>query len=122
MRKVEMHAINLPDNILNTIVSLGRNDDAALNTLIGLYKGHAPNMIAHIKLSASEKEPTQLKDAAHKFKGVCMNLGFTPLGDICADIETAGIQKNYTRVNALCTQLEELHILLISRMLRLSYG
>lgn len=117
-----MQAITLPNNILKTLKELGQGNGTTLNTLIGLYREQAPNMIAHIKLSASEKESLQLKKAAHKFKGVCMNLGLTPLGDICADIETASIQKNYVRVNALCTQLEELHTLLISRMLSLSHG
>lgn len=121
-RKAKMYVTSLPKNILSTLINLGHGDNTTLNTLIGLYRDQAPNMIAHIKLSASEKESQELKNAAHKFKGVCMNLGFTPLGDICADIETAGLQKNYVRVNALCTQLEDLHTLLISRMLSLSHG
>lgn len=117
-----MQVTSLPNNILNTITQIGRDDRKTLQMLISLYREQAPNMIAHIKLSANEAEPMELKNAAHKFKGVCMNLGLTPLGDICADIELAGMQQNYVRVNALCAQLEDLHYLLISRMLSLSHG
>jgi HPt (histidine-containing phosphotransfer) domain-containing protein len=115
-----MYTYNLPNSILENLIALSQNDNATLNTFVNLYRNQAPAMIANIKLNASEKESIELKKAAHKFKGVCINLGFTPLNDICTDIETAGLQKNYVRVNALCTRLEELHTRLIPRMLNLS--
>lgn len=115
-------AAHLPLNVFDTLKAIGRDDSSTMNTLIGLYKEQAPEMIATIKLSASEKEPSNLKDAAHTFKGVCVNLGLTPLGNICQDIETAALQEDYLRVNALCTQLENTHSEVLSRMSTLNHG
>lgn len=115
-------AVHLPLNVFDTLKEIGRDDSSTMNTLIGLYKEQAPEMIATIKLNASEKEPVDLKDAAHTFKGVCMNLGLTPLGNICQDIETAALQEDYLRVNALCTQLEHTHSEILSHMTTLSFG
>lgn len=99
----------LPKDVYDTLKAIGSEDRPTMNTLISLYCERTPEMIATIKLSASQKEVIELQNAVHAYKGVCMNLGFTPLGDICHDIEKAVTLKDFLRINALCTQLEETH-------------
>tara|TARA_R110000868_G_scaffold262401_1_gene520860 strand:+ start:23408 stop:23761 length:354 start_codon:yes stop_codon:yes gene_type:complete len=112
----------LPSDIFDTLKEIGEEDYSTMNTLISLYREQAPEMIASIKLNASQHEPLELQEAAHAYKGVCMNLGFTPLGDICLNIENAASQNDYLRINALCVQLEESHSELVSHIIALNHG
>jgi HPt (histidine-containing phosphotransfer) domain-containing protein len=122
IEKTIMKMAVLPHNVLNTLKTIGYDDYSTMNTLISLYKEQAPEMIATIKLSASQQESHELHDAAHAYKGVCMNLGFTPLRDVCYDIENAVIKKDYLRINALCTQLEYIHNEIVSQIITLNHG
>jgi HPt (histidine-containing phosphotransfer) domain-containing protein len=62
--------------------------------LIELFKASAPGSIADMWRALEKSDAAGLFRAAHKLKGSCLHFGATPLRDLCAQLEQAGLSGN----------------------------
>jgi two-component system sensor histidine kinase/response regulator len=76
------------EDALRTLVEEG---DFELSELIDLFVAGAPVSILEMRLALEKSNPEQLVIAAHTLKGTCGNFGASPLRELCAQIEQAGL-------------------------------
>jgi two-component system, sensor histidine kinase and response regulator len=76
------------DHALRTLLEEG---DFELSELIDLFVVGAPASMAEMRLALETSDPEHLVITAHTLKGTCGNFGATPLRELCAQIEQAGM-------------------------------
>jgi HPt (histidine-containing phosphotransfer) domain-containing protein len=55
--------------------------------VIQVFLKHAPQQIESIRRAVVGGSTTELKEAAHKFKGGCAAIGATHMSELCANLE-----------------------------------
>jgi two-component system sensor histidine kinase/response regulator len=79
------------DEVLRTLAEEG---DFELSELIDLFLASAPASLAEMRLALEKSNAEHLVIAAHMLKGTCSNFGASPLRELCAQIEQAGLSGN----------------------------
>ena len=77
----------------------------ALNKLIDMFLDSAPAHVADIRSSADA--PERMGQAAHLFRGICLNLGASRLAEICQQIENAAVCGECSHLPGFLRTLEE---------------
>ncbi len=82
-----MNNITIIDQeVIDGLTEIGDQD--FLIELIDIFLAQSEELAHEIKLSVDAKNISELKKAAHKLKGSCLNLGAKGLGDICNKVES----------------------------------
>jgi CheY-like chemotaxis protein len=76
------------DHVLRTLMEEG---DFEPSELIDLFVAGAPASIAEMRQALEKSNPQDLVITAHTLKGTCANFGASPLRELCARIEQAGL-------------------------------
>ena len=85
---------------------LGAEDPSLKDTLINMFLEQSPDLMANIESTAGSEEAIDTKNAAHTFKGVCLNLGFETAGNICKQIEDAALSNDFEQVKLQIAELK----------------
>ncbi|MBF0524319.1 MAG: PAS domain S-box protein [Deltaproteobacteria bacterium] len=70
--------------------SITDDDLSFLREIIKLFLYNFPNKIAEIKTAAGSHDAHSLMAAAHSLKGMCLNMGATPLAEVARRLEHQG--------------------------------
>ncbi|MBF0508559.1 MAG: response regulator, partial [Deltaproteobacteria bacterium] len=70
--------------------SITDDDLNFLREIIQLFLHNFPNQIAEIKAAAESHDAHSLMAAAHGLKGMCLNMGATPLAEVARRLEHQG--------------------------------
>jgi len=97
-----------PKAIAN-IRELDDDDDSVVNTMIDMFYEDTPSHIAKIKKAVLEKNFEDLSFFAHGLKGICLNLGAKPLGEVCLALEIKGRTKDDSGLTGATQKMEELY-------------
>lgn len=76
------------DEALRILVEEG---DFEVSELVDLFVASAPASISEMRLALEKSNLEHLVMIAHTLKGTCSNFGATPLRELCAKIEQAGL-------------------------------
>ena len=99
---------NLVDvGVIEELKELG--DQEFLNELIDLFSGQSEELVKNINTAVVSKDQTLLVQAAHKFKGSCLNLGAKSLGELCKELELKGKNADFSGTDELASKLEPLY-------------
>lgn len=99
---------NLVDvSVIEELKELG--DQEFLNELIDLFSGQSEELVKNINTAVTSQDQSLLVQAAHKFKGSCLNLGAKPLGELCKELELKGKNADFSGTDELAAKLEPLY-------------
>lgn len=102
----------LPPSTFALLESIGQEDIETLKILIHLYHEQTPLLISEIEKHALAQNSIETKKAAHTLKGSSLNMGLGSMGNICKEIELAAEENDFTQINHLLTQLNNIHSLI----------
>ncbi|MBZ0200723.1 MAG: response regulator [Ignavibacteriaceae bacterium] len=104
---------------IDNIRELDDEDDySVVNTMIDMFFEDTPLHMKNIKKAISEKNFEDLSFFAHGLKGICLNLGAKPLGDICLNLELGGRTSNEEGLKESIPKLDEIYKLTCSELLK----
>jgi two-component system sensor histidine kinase/response regulator len=81
----------IDDDAMRSLMEDGEDE---LAELIKLFAATAPTNIADVHRAVDNSSAADLTMAAHTLKGGCSNFGKSPLRELCAEIERAGLSGN----------------------------
>jgi HPt (histidine-containing phosphotransfer) domain-containing protein len=74
---------------LDQLLNLGRDiEEDVLGQLLKIHHESAEIIIQEMNQFLTQKNFTELKRSAHKFKSSCANLGLLKLSNLCSDFES----------------------------------
>jgi HPt (histidine-containing phosphotransfer) domain-containing protein len=73
-------------NVINNLKNLS-GEKAFLSNLIDIFVKDTPVLIAGMEKAFKNKDPKELKSAAHKYKSTTRQLGALELSSLCLEIE-----------------------------------
>ncbi len=82
-------------------------DAEFVKVLVSMFMEQGPELYQDVRKACSTSESEKVVAASHSLKGVCMNLGFNELADICKDIEE---QSRNGELNSACALLNDLDV------------
>lgn len=101
-------SILIDSSVIETLKELG--DDEFFLELVDLFTSQSTTLVSEIVLAVKEKDSVKLSQSAHKFKGSCLNLGATSLGDLCKKLELKGKSGDLSETEELASKLEPLYL------------
>lgn len=81
-------------------------DYSVVNIMIDMFFEDTPSHMNNIKKAMSENNFDDLAFFAHGLKGICLNLGAKPLGDLCLTLELSGRTKDNSAFNETLSKLD----------------
>lgn len=97
----------MADTDLTRLRELAADDASIVSVLAGMFAEQAPALSTEIQNTITAGDATEIKKAAHTFKGVLLNLGFNDCGALCKKIEDAALADDMAEVIRLNRQLDE---------------
>ena len=94
--------------LLNTV----DGDWSLLEEVVDLYFTDAPKQIARMAESIEQKDPLNLREAAHSLKGASGAFGKNNVYELALNLEKAGQEKELSQAPSLLKQLKEALIFL----------
>lgn len=82
-------------------------DAEFVKVLISMFMEQGPELYEDVKKACSSTESEKVIAASHSLKGVCMNLGFDDLADVCKSIEE---QTRDGDLESACSLMGELDV------------
>lgn len=77
-----------------------------LGELIDLFQKEAEVLMTALRGALGEKDARAFERAAHTLKGSCGNLGAQAMSRLCAELQTAGHQADWSRAAQLLPDVE----------------
>ncbi len=84
-------------------------DYSVVNTMIDMFFEDTPSHMNNIKKAISENNFDDLAFFAHGLKGICLNLGAKPLGNLCLTLELCGRTKDDSAVKETLSNLDDIY-------------
>lgn len=106
--------MKIPLETFDTLKEIGLENKETQLLLISLYIEDTPALIDALKEKATAQNSIETKKAAHTLKGTCLNLGFTPIAEICMKIESHALSSQFEAIYPLIHLLEETHTALVA--------
>lgn len=75
-------------------------------TLIRTYLKDSKERIASLKSAMSDGDADAFAKTAHSFKGSCINIGAPRLGELCLQVEKAGLEERLSDAQSLLSAIE----------------
>lgn len=107
-------------NITHHLEQIGAEDHDMMLCLIDIFNTQSPELLDNINQMREKKDPRETRNAAHTLKGVCLNLGFSPISTLCEEIEDAAGTRDFERINTLFQELCETHQSVTAKLKELS--
>ena len=82
-------------------------NDPEFLALVSQFRKELPSRIKSITNAARDKNWAELKNLAHKLKGLGTSFGYPDLSDISAKIQTELNHEHYDKIDHLLSQLED---------------
>lgn len=73
---------------LQRLEELASADPALVGTLIDMFFEQAPSLAADIQSQVDANDADACCKAAHTLKGVCLNMGFNDMAELCKGMES----------------------------------
>lgn len=74
--------------------------------LIRTYLKDSRERIDSLKASMKARDPDAFAKTAHSFKGSCINIGAPRLGELCRDVEKAGLEERLNDATPVLDAIE----------------
>ena len=91
MALIQFMANNTPAMLdvetLHRLAELSPGDPAFFNTLTDAFVGTAKESLSRLTSAVAAQDQTALADAAHYFRGACLNMGAVRLTQTCGKLE-----------------------------------
>ncbi len=110
MPRGEAVPATMPGRALDVAVlqRLVGNDPVVLHDFLSDYARTAAQAVAELRMAAAAKDHAQVAVTAHKLKSSSRSVGALPLGDLCAELESAGKRNDASAVERSVAQFETL--------------
>jgi len=94
---------------LDILRDLVGSDPGLMRELLTLWQSSSAPQMEELHSAWQEKDADKVGSLAHRFKSSSGSIGAQPLGDLCADLETACRDQDHDRIAELVQQLEPLY-------------
>lgn len=88
-RVKELLPVSLSPQHNKTLEQIGQESPEMMRHLITMFEEQAPVLITAIKTHITSQNNEEQRKTAHALKGVCLNLGLEPMGEVCKRLELA---------------------------------
>lgn len=88
------------------IVSQMKGKSEKYDKLIERFVNELPNYIADIQMAIEANSYHQIKENAHRLKGVCGNYGFPQIAELCQNMEVALIENNKPQLDKILVEIK----------------
>jgi len=97
-------AMLLDKETLTTLKKMKNGD--LLKQLIETFSADTPSILSDIKTAINDNKGKEIKLHAHKLKGSAASLGAPSMAEICKNLETMGLEENFTMSTNLLHKLQ----------------
>lgn len=93
---------------LNALRAIGRpGAPSLLERVVRLFEQESKEMLPRLREALERNDPEELRQAAHRFKSVCGNVGAETLTDRCSELEARGRDGQLGDAPGRLKQIEE---------------
>lgn len=88
------------------LLEVAGEDQELIMELIGIFREQCPEYLANIEQAVIEKQPQQLRKAAHTLKGSLGSMGADAAYDLALALETMGISEELEQAETAFERLK----------------